>query len=87
MSETTCDVPVKKMPNELREAFIHLRNIYPTSDINLVVFSSEGRWCYMNKDSFQAVKFGNDVNVSKLEAALDAIDNAVGFPAVFEWTE
>lgn len=73
------------MPPEVCEAFVHLRQKYPACDINLVVFTSEGRWCYMSKDSFQAVKFGNDVDVSILEKALDVVDNGVGFPAVFEF--
>lgn len=64
-------------PAPVRKALDHVRDFHP--EVNHVVFTSEGRWLYMNEIGYTPV-FGKQIDTSILESAADAVD---GFPAVF----
>jgi hypothetical protein len=69
------------MTYELRDAIAHVKKFHPT--VSIVIFSSDGRWQYMDED-FQGFKFDNRIDVGILEAAADSIDNQFGFPFIHQ---
>ena len=69
---------MKEIPIPVRKALNHIRKYYP--DVCMVVFGSDSRWHYMT-NTFDAPKFGKEIDVSILEAAADCL---IDFPSVFE---
>lgn len=60
------------MTTEIKKAFSHVKSIFPT--LSIVIFSKDGRWCYMDED-FKAFNFtGTDIDVSTLEEASNSVD-------------
>ena len=65
-------------PDAVLLALEHVRSLYPF--VVMVVYSSDGRWQYMN-DGFDSPVFDDRVDVGILEDASDAVTE---LPAVFE---
>jgi hypothetical protein len=66
------------MTPQVLKAINHVKVFYPK--ICLVVFNTQGLWQYMD-ENFESSTFGDEVDVSILEEAVDSLDT---LPAVFE---
>jgi hypothetical protein len=68
-------------PSETNEkvyaALLHVNNHH--SEVTQVFYSTDGRWLYCD-DDYAAPTFGNDIDISLLE---DAVDSLAMLPAAF----
>ncbi len=68
-------------PYAVQKALQHVREHHPCADV--VLYNMDTRWTYMSGDSHDdPIKFGEEVDVSILEAAQNSVEN---FPAVFHF--
>lgn len=82
--ESAHDVPVLRTmppaPDAVCAALHHVRSVHP--DVVGVVFALDGRWQYLTEE-FRGPSFGSAIDVMLLEQAVEAVEAAVGLPAVY----